>query len=321
VNIAPRRSEYLQVTIGQIAAVALGHTVFAASTRPQEVVMSHVPAVTLVAALLAASPAFAAAPANDDFANATLVDAFPYADAEDTREATTEVGEPDFWGWGPGASVWYAVTADADGLLAADTDGSEPSANCFIDPSAGCYDTTLTVLVDDGFGGLAFVATNDDASPGLRTSRVAFPVVAGETYYIQVGNFLGGAGGDLLFSVDTYTPPPPFVLTPKLTAVHSTLRTGEVKLEGTITCSEPGWFSASISLDQTAGRFKTSVYGLASGFCTTGTNTWVGSGFSSGGVIVGRATYVVAAFGTAEETGQGGSALVSGTITAKGHGH
>lgn len=274
----------------------------------------------LVAGVALSPIALAAAPSNDDFANATLIDSIPYFDAEDTTGATAEWGEPDFWGWGPGASVWYEWTADTDGWLAADTTGSTPTEGCFGDPADGCYDTTLTIWHDDGTGFLVPVAHNDDTGFGVRTSYAPWAALAGETYWIQVGNYNGGGGGDLELTVDTYVPPDPYVMTATLTDVQSTLKTGEVKLSGTIACSEPGWFSLSIRLEQTSGRFKPMTFGFASGVCDATTATWTGTGFSSGGIVVGRASYEVAGFGAADATGQPGTTLITGSITASGRG-
>lgn len=280
--------------------------------------LAHTAALSL--SLLAWTPAaLAAAPANDDLADATTIDAIPYFDAEDTTEATTEAGEPDFWGWGPGASVWYTWTADADGWLSADTAGSGPSAGCFGDPADGCYDTTVTIWVDDN-GTFVPVGHGDDAGFGVRTSFATWEAVEGETYFIQVGSFDGGGGGDLVLTVDEYVPPDPFVITPTLTSAQATLASGDVKLTGTIACSEPGWYTLSIRLEQAAGRFQPTTYGFASGFCDGTTSTWTGSGFSDGGVVVGRAAWSVVAFGSADATGQAGSAVATGVITARGRG-
>ncbi len=66
----------------------------------------------------------AAAPSNDNFADATVIDpaALPYADAADPPSATVEAGEP-----GPcglyGGSVWYAITPSSDMVLGVSISG------------------------------------------------------------------------------------------------------------------------------------------------------------------------------------------------------
>src|SRR4051812_45018595 len=66
----------------------------------------------------------AAAPSNDNFAAATMIDpaALPYSDAADPLSATLEAGEP-----GPcglyGGSVWYAITPSSDMVLGVNISG------------------------------------------------------------------------------------------------------------------------------------------------------------------------------------------------------
>jgi hypothetical protein len=50
--------------------------------------------------LLAASPAIAQPPANDDFDNATVVPGLPFTDQLNTTEATTAADDPDCFGQG-----------------------------------------------------------------------------------------------------------------------------------------------------------------------------------------------------------------------------
>lgn len=279
---------------------------------------ARLPLVPLPLLLLAAaSPALAAAPDNDDFADATSVGEFPYEDAVDTREATSESDEPNWWAFtdGPGPTVWYAYTADADGWAAADSLGSGPTDGC---PSADdCYDTTIAVWTLDAAGDFVNVATNDDFEG--RLSFVPFGVEAGETYYIQVGTWESRAGGDLAFRVDTYTPPDPYEISATVDDVSANVRTGEVKASGTITCSEAGWFALNLTLGQTVGRFKTRAFAYVSGTCDTSTVDWVASGFGDG-VVLGRATYSASVYGSADATGQFGSAWVDGSIVSKGRG-
>ena len=65
------------------------------------------------AALIAAAPASAAAPANDNFANAQVVGpTLPVSQAGNNADATAEAGEPDHSGFGDGPfeTVWYSFT-------------------------------------------------------------------------------------------------------------------------------------------------------------------------------------------------------------------
>jgi hypothetical protein len=80
--------------------------------------------------------------------------------------------------------VWYSYTADQDGILTADTFGSD-------------YDTVLDVwtwpldlpidsyTLDAGLDGMTALVCNDNAN-GLTTSEVVFAATAGRTYVIRV---------------------------------------------------------------------------------------------------------------------------------------
>ncbi len=100
-----------------------------------------------------------------------------------TKDATTEEGEPLHCGVAGGHSEWYTIQTAADGILVADTVGSD-------------YDTVLAAYFDNGtgtglFDGLVNVACNNNA-PGLGTaSRISFPCQAGKIYYLAVD----GPGG------------------------------------------------------------------------------------------------------------------------------
>jgi hypothetical protein len=104
----------------------------------------------------------------------------------DTVGAGKDEGEPDHCGEAGGASEWYAFLADTDGVIVADTSGSD-------------IDTVLAAYYDSGLGtglfdGLVNVGCNNNA-PGLGLqSRVSFNCVAGRVYYLAVDG-VGGASG------------------------------------------------------------------------------------------------------------------------------
>ncbi len=98
--------------------------------------------------------ASAAAPANDDFANAAALSGLP-ANATGTNvDATTESGEPehtDFPSGNPGEhSVWWSWTAPSDGDITVGTCGSD-------------FDTLLAVYTGSSVEALTRVARNDTA--------------------------------------------------------------------------------------------------------------------------------------------------------------
>ena len=95
-----------------------------------------------------------------------------------TKNASKESGEPVHCGIGGGRSKWFTVAPNVDGVLVADTQGSD-------------FDTVLAAYVDNGqgvglFDGLVNVGCNNDA-PGLgKASRVVLLVKAGTVYFLAV---------------------------------------------------------------------------------------------------------------------------------------
>jgi hypothetical protein len=156
--------------------------------------------VAVVAALLAvAQPAAAAAPANDNFADATVLTGASGTLADQTNvEATAETGEPSNHGTDccptddlADSSVWYKWTAPADGLVAFDTFGTE-NLSGGIDSVLGVYTGSLGSLVEvNSTQGL-----NDDYGGACCTSRVVLNAVKDTTYSIGVSVCCGtGSGG------------------------------------------------------------------------------------------------------------------------------
>lgn len=133
----------------------------------------------LVAGVLAAQPpAQAAAPGNDNFANATAISGTSITLTDSNTAATTEAGEPTNMGyqWATGATVWYRWTAPATAEYAITTAGSS-------------FDTELGVYTGSSVGALTRVVSNDDDMTNDSTSGVGFAATAGTTYSIQVGGY------------------------------------------------------------------------------------------------------------------------------------
>jgi hypothetical protein len=126
--------------------------------------------LTVGAVLVAASPAAAAPPANDDFDNAVALTAVPFEVTADTTEATRADDDPECIG-GDGFTVWYDLTLGSTTEVVLDTFGSD-------------YDTTLSAWTG-ARGSLEPVACNDDS--GSLQSRIRFTVQAGVTYHVMVG--------------------------------------------------------------------------------------------------------------------------------------
>lgn len=129
-------------------------------------------------------------PFNDMFWQATNVTTLPTTVAFDASWAGVEVGEPPPTCVSPAAhTTWYKYVPSVSQRLAVDTKGSD-------------FDTFVMAWE---FGGsppvLAGVGCSDTGLDGERQARLDFDVVAGRTYYLQVGG-VGDAAGQLRLLID-----------------------------------------------------------------------------------------------------------------------
>jgi hypothetical protein len=122
----------------------------------------------------------AAAPSNDDFANAITITGASGSITGSNVSATKQSGEPNHGGATGGSSVWWQWTAPAAGNTTIDTIGSG-------------FDTLLGVYTGSAVGSLTTIA-GDDQGGGNNTSLVTFSAVAGTTYYIAVDGFFSDTG-------------------------------------------------------------------------------------------------------------------------------
>jgi hypothetical protein len=122
-------------------------------------------------------------PANDSFANATVVPGGTVTGAN--LAATQETGE------GAGTSgaintVWWSWTAPTTGEVTVNTHGSD-------------FDTILAIHTGSAMGGLTMIAVNDDSSfPSTTTSQVTFQAYAGTTYHFAVDGYQNATGNVVL---------------------------------------------------------------------------------------------------------------------------
>jgi hypothetical protein len=176
-----------------------------------------------------------AVPSNDDIEDATVIGSLPFTDNVNTEDATTQPDDPDCVGNGP--TVWYRFTPAATIRINANTFGSD-------------YDTSLSVYTGSP-GDLTQIACNDDAG-GLQSS-VTFEAAAGETYFIMVGAFGSGPGGNLTLTVDEAPPPLEADLAiARFGSVNA--RTGVAIVRGRVTCSRAAVAEISGQLRQRVGR-------------------------------------------------------------------
>jgi hypothetical protein len=141
-------------------------------------------------AIASPSAALAAAPSNDDFADATVISSLPFSDTVDNSDATTEADEPGAICFLPSQTVWYSFTPTVNTTIQADLAESSVTDSFFnVWRSAG-----------PGFGGLSFL---ECAGPGMSAT---FTAQAGTTYYVQAWRLSGG--GTLTLNVRQIPPPP-----------------------------------------------------------------------------------------------------------------
>ncbi|MGH3871622.1 MAG: hypothetical protein ACRDSR_08935 [Pseudonocardiaceae bacterium] len=151
-------------------------------------------AATVGLTLVGATPAWAAAPTNDNFANAQAHTS-SFTDSLSIVDATTETGEPDqsCITFGDNfRSVWYGLTISAGTEVSVDTIGSN-------------YNTVVSVYTGASLGSLSEVVC-DNNSGGNNTSLLGFTASSSTTYWIQVGSINSFGNGDLDLNV-VVTPP------------------------------------------------------------------------------------------------------------------
>lgn len=128
--------------------------------------------------MLGAPVASASAPANDDFADRSVLDAgFPVDLTATNVEATKEVGEPIHGTFGSsGHSVWFEWEATATGLVTIGTCGSDFST--VLGVYTGTAVDALTTVASDTYG--------DGPNCPSEGSEATFRATSGVTYEIAV---------------------------------------------------------------------------------------------------------------------------------------
>jgi hypothetical protein len=121
-------------------------------------------------------------PANDDFANATVISGPVGTLTSDSTGATVERGEPRNVDNDGGWSVWYSWRAPASGTATFDlTDSS--------------FDTTLGIYSGATLDTLQRLAEDDDGGTSLGASKLALPVTGGKIYRLHVDGYFGSSLG------------------------------------------------------------------------------------------------------------------------------
>jgi hypothetical protein len=134
-------------------------------------------ALALLTIFLLPHGASAAAPANDNQADASTVVALPFSDTFNNSNATNETDEPTHCNFSK--TVWYKLTSPVTGRLIVETYGSD-------------FDTGVAVYTQAN----DLIICNDDYS-GVQ-SEVAFDAQMGQVYWIQTGGYSGHTGNMML---------------------------------------------------------------------------------------------------------------------------
>ena len=204
---------------------------------------SAVVIVLTVATIAAvAQPAYAAPPANDTVAGATVISSLPFNAIQDTTEATLDADDESLQTVCPIAgdptftfsnSVWYAYTPSVDQTIMIETRSSDYNvAGAIVTGTVGAFSAVP--------GGCFLGSTTVD-------------LTAGTTYYIDLLQFDAGSGGTLQLSVTE-------VITPEATVTvdpsGSFSKTGTATISGTATCTAGafGFLGASLAQSVTALR-------------------------------------------------------------------
>jgi len=145
----------------------------------------------LACLFVSATPAYAAAPTNDNFADATEITQLPFSETVDASEASIEPGEEPSCNGGV-TSVWYRFTPDRDMSVKAEANDNVTYRTVALALYAGTSLDNLTLLACGTQSPLGYF------SPQL----VDFDATAGTTYYIRASDFGGVPVGTFTFDVE-----------------------------------------------------------------------------------------------------------------------
>ncbi len=257
--------------------------------------------------------AFVPYPANDGFAQATILNGATGSVAATTIGATRETGEPKHAGVTGAASVWFTWSAPANGSVTIDTLGSP-------------FDTLLAAYTGSSVAALTAVKSNNNVSSTVLQSRIAFAATAGTTYRIAVD---GAAAGNVTLTW-TFVPYPPndgfaqaTVLngtagTLTATTIGATRETGEPKHAG-VTGAASVWFAwtapanGSVTIDTLGSPFDT-LLAAYTGSSVAALTTVKSNNNVSSTVLQGRITFTATA-GTTYRIAVDGVSAASGPVT------
>ena len=191
-------------------------------------------------------------PANDDFANATLIVSEGFTNYVTTTYASKEPGEPYHAGNVGGHSLWWTWTAPAIGTVTVNTAGSS-------------FNTLLSVYTGSSLGDLRVVTSSDGISSTNGCAYVTFNVSPETQYHICLDGYNGQSGSAVfafVFSPDT-TPPTVKITSP---VAGADVTNSTVVVQGTASDTVAVVVAVYYRLVNASG---TNAWQLA-----TGTNAW-----------------------------------------------
>ena len=180
-------------------------------------------------------------PPNDAFGSSESLGGLLVPLLWSNRFATKETGEPWQGSDAGGASVWFSWAPSFTGIAYVSTAGSD-------------FDTTLGVYTGSNVSSLTPVASNDDGTRSVSTSRACFPATSGSAYRVAVDGYgaaLGyeGSEGDIQLSWGPYLSADPCALTPPTVAGSAaegaTLTATTGTWVGTVTGFEYQWIACA----------------------------------------------------------------------------
>lgn len=134
-------------------------------------------------------------PANDEFANASIIKIPDGQTVSYNSNAEKESGEPSHAGKAGGRSVWWEWTPDKAGTVSINTHGSD-------------FDTVLAIYSGTDLNDLTLLAANDNDSASLN-SRITANVRTGESYFIAVDGSSISESGQIVLNWDEDIIPAP----------------------------------------------------------------------------------------------------------------
>jgi hypothetical protein len=174
-----------------VRVIRMPHGITQEETDMKRLVLTAMLISALLGALIPGT-VLAAAPGNDNFANATAIDpsALPFTENVNTQEATTEPGEAACYG-SIHRTVWYTFTAATTSYVRV--------------VATGAYSTVVGVYRVDGpgFGGLTTLSCPAFQFP----TGAVVGVTTGTTYKIQIGQYFDDGGTITGVRVSEVLPP------------------------------------------------------------------------------------------------------------------